>query len=241
MIAHSDALAHRSLARPRARLREPTPRSSTTGAPALYSEARAELTLVARAQRGESEAMEQILAEHQGRIRRLTQSIVPNPLDAEEVAQDVMVTVWSKIDRFRGDASLTTWIHRMAVNRALMHKGRDRAALSLSLDEDRPGDRSNPQGPAVSSARTHRLVDPTLRGEFWAMVWQAADRLDDKYRVVFVLRDVEGMTTAETARALGLRVPAVKSRLHRARKTLREQLSAYFNEKAMGEELALIA
>ena len=184
--------------------------------------------------------MEQILAEHQGRIQRLIQSIVPNPMDAEEVAQDVMVAVWSKIDRFRGDASLTTWIHRIAVNRALMHKGRDRAALYLSLDVDRTV-RSNPQGPAVGDARTHKLVDPTLQGEFWAMVWQAVDRLDDNYRVVFVLRDVEGMTTAETARALGLRVPAVKSRLHRARKALRKQLSAYFNEKAMGEELALIA
>ncbi len=213
-----------------------------TAAPALYSEGwPAELSLVARAQRGDLEAMEQILAEHQGRIQRLIQSIVPNPMDAEEVAQDVMVAVWSKIDRFRGDASLTTWIHRIAVNRALMYRRRDRAALSLSLDEGWAGGRSNLQGPAVGNARTHRLVDPTLRREFWDMVWQAADRLDDKYRAVFVLRDVEGMTTAETARALGLRVPAVKSRLRRARRALRKSLSAYFNEKAIGEELALIA
>lgn len=216
--------------------REGTP----TAGPGLSESRMAELWLVQRAQRGEPGAMEQILSEHRGRIERLTQSIVRNPMDAEEVAQDVLMAVSKKIDRFRGDSTLSTWIHRIAVNAALMHKRRDRSSRSMSLDEARPADKSELQSPLAESW-THQPADPTLRREFWEVMWEAVDRLDGKYRSVFVLRDVEGLTTEETANTLGLKIPAVKSRLHRARNALRKRLSGYFNPGSMAEDFALAA
>ena len=88
---------------------------------------RAQAALVARARKGENAALNQIFTEHRGRIERLAQSIVKDPMDAEEVVQDVLLTVSAKLDRFRGDSSLSTWIHRIAVNAALMHRRHRRA------------------------------------------------------------------------------------------------------------------
>ncbi len=161
-------------------------------------------------------------------------------MDAEEVAQDVLMAVSRKISRFRGDSTLSTWIHRIAVNAALMHKRRDRSSRSMSLDEARPADKSELQRP-LGESWAHQPSDPILQREFWEVMWEAVDRLDGKYRSVFVLRDVEGLTTEETANTLGLKIPAVKSRLHRARNALRKRLSGYFNPGSMAEDFALAA
>ena len=215
---------------------ESTPASPANGSrrrAGTPAERLAEASLVARAQRGEKAAMEQILATHRGRIERLTGSILRNSMDAEEVVQDVLVAVTNKIDRFRGEANLSTWIHRIAVNAALMHKRRNRSGRSVSLDEARPAveDRDS------SEARTRheQSMDPSLRQEVWHKVWNAVDDLDDKYRSVFILRDVEGLSTEEAARTLGLKIPAVKSRLHRARNSLRQSLGEYFDRQSPSE------
>jgi len=190
---------------------------------------RAQAALVARARNGDNAALTQILTEHRGRIERLAHSIVRDPMDAEEVVQDVLLTIAAKLDRFRGDANLSTWIHRIAVNTALMHRRRKRA-VTVPLDEARPAVELAEANAA--QAGFSQAMDPTLRTELWEKVWEAVDGLGEKYRGVFILRDVEGLSTEEAARALGLKVPAVKSRLHRARHALRVALRPYVEEPA---------
>ena len=107
-----------------------------------------------------------------------------------------------------------------------MQGRRDRSSSVISLDTisaEWPQYEIQPQNPPV---------DRTLRAELWSVVWDAVDGRDSKYRTVFVLRDMDGLSTEETARALGLKVPAVKSRLHRARKVLKAQLAWYFDGSA---------
>ena len=210
----------------------------TTRVPMTPAQRRAERSLVTRAQQGESEAIESLLHQHRGRIERLANSIVKNPMDAEEVAQDVMMAVTHKIDRFRGDASLSTWIHRIAINAALMHRRRDKSSTVVSMEDAPPiVERRDLNGQPRRAA-----ADPTLQQEFWQKVWNAVDDLDDKYRTAFILRDVEGLSTEDAATALGLKVPALKSRLHRARLALRQQLGPYFESDAGGlREPALAA
>ena len=196
-----------------------------------------EPALISRAQGGDGEAVSEILIRHRGRVQRLAHSIVRNPMDAEEVVQDVMMTIANKIDRFRGDANLTTWIHRIAVNAALMQRRRDRSAAVVSLEAGSSHDddgRGVPL-PATSAAvcavaAQDPPVDRTVRQEFWAVIWDAVGELDAKYRSVFVMRDVDGLSTEETAQALGLKIPAVKSRLHRARRRLKSHLAWYFED-----------
>ena len=204
-----------------------TTRSGRSPRSGAGDDRRAQAALVARARDGEADALTQILTEHRGRIERLAHSIVRDPLDAEEVVQDVLLTISAKLDRFRGDASLTTWIHRIAVNAALMHRRRKRA-VTVPLDEARPA--MDREDAAAARAGFEQATDPTLRSELWEKVWEAVDGLGEKYRGVFILRDVEGLSTEEAARALGLKVPAVKSRLHRARHALREALRPYIEE-----------
>ena len=197
-----------------------------------------EPALISRAQGGDGEAVSEILIRHRGRVQRLAHSIVRNPMDAEEVVQDVMMTIANKIDRFRGDANLTTWIHRIAVNAALMQRRRDRSASVFSLETTSSYDDDDGHGvplPATAAAVSAIApqdppVDRTLRKEFWAVIWDAVGELDAKYRSVFVMRDVDGLSTEETAQALGLKIPAVKSRLHRARRRLKSHLAWYFED-----------
>ncbi len=181
-----------------------------------------EAALISRAKHGDRQAIGQILTQHRTRIQRLAHSIVRNPMNAEEVVQDVMMAITNKIDRFRGEANLTTWVHRITVNAALMHRRKDRSSSVVSLDTT-----SSDEALYETLLPQNPPVDRTLRKEFWTIVWDAVDALDSKYRTVFVLREVDGLSTEETAQALGLKVPAVKSRLHRAREALKEQLAWY--------------
>lgn len=191
-----------------------------------------ELELVARARNGEQEAFEALLNRYQARITRLVFSILKDLMDTEEVVQDVFLTVFEKIDQFRGEARFSTWVHRIAVNAALMRRRRARAGVEVSLDELMPAfdDRGHI---AVSVADwSEQAGDPVLRQEARAVIQKAVDGLDEKYQTVFLLRDVEGLSTEETAGVLGLGVPAVKSRLHRARLYLRRELAQYFENVA---------
>lgn len=206
-----------------------------------------ESALVTRAQDGDDDAIGEILSRHRGRIQRLAHSIVRNQMDAEEVVQDVMMAIARKIDRFRGEANLTTWIHRITVNAALMQRRRDRSASIVSLEtttsqDDYAHSLELPERPEWRGAiEEHEPpVDRTLRQEFWSVVWDAVGELDAKYGSVFVMRDVDGLSTVETAQALGLKIPAVKSRLHRARKALKSHLAWYF-DGAGREPFALAA
>jgi RNA polymerase sigma-70 factor, ECF subfamily len=179
---------------------------------------------------GEAEAFDLLLRRYQDRVMRIVFSILPDPMDREETVQDVFVAVFKKIAGFRGDSSLSTWIHRIAVNTALMRRRRYRPERTIEFDEALlPAFEANGHIAVDIRDWSDRALDPALAGEARRLIQSAVDRLDEKYQSVFVLRDIEGLSTQETAEALELNIPAVKSRLHRARLYLRRELAAYFD------------
>lgn len=194
-----------------------------------------ERTLIERARHGDAGAFDAVLNRHQDRVLRVIYSILKDPMDTEEVAQDVFLTVFEKIDSFRADSTFTTWIHRIAVNAALMHRRRSRSNTVLSLDDMMPAFDENGHIIEAVADWTRQAEDPALRNEARQVIQTAVEELDAKYRIVFLLRDVEGFTTEETAGILDMGIPAVKSRLHRARLYLRRALAGYF-DKQLGEQ-----
>ncbi len=195
-----------------------------------------ELELVQQARHGDVGAFETLLDRYQPRVLRIVLPIVKNSMDAEEVVQDVFLSVFQKIDRFRGDSSLSTWIHRIAVNTALMRRRRHKPGVDVPLDDVLPAFEENGHIAADVADWSREATDPALLEEASAVISAAVDHLDDKYLSVFMLRDVEGLSTAETAGILELGISAVKSRLHRARLYLRQELAEYFDRRTRREE-----
>ena len=190
-----------------------------------------EVQLVERARAGDLEAFEELLGRHQQRVMRVVLSILKEPMDAEEVAQDVFLTVFEKIDHFRGDSSFSTWLHRVAVNAALMRRRKSKADRSVPLDEVMPSFDERGHLAVDIADWSQQAGDPVLAREAGEVIEAAVEKLDEMYRTVFALRDVQGFSTEETAEILELSVPAVKSRLHRARLFLRRELAEYFEKR----------
>lgn len=170
----------------------------------------------------------EVLREHGPRVYSLARRLLDNDADAEDVTQDVMLQVLRKFDSFRGDAAFATWLHRVTVNAALEYRRkrgvRDRRrAPEAALDEP-TGDRTParrwtaPPEQELLDRETRQLIEAAIAG------------LPEAYRDVYVLADVEGLPNAEIAGLLGLAVPAVKSRLHRARLMVRDALAPHFEE-----------
>ena len=200
-------------------------------APEQSAAASDEVQLVERARAGDLEAFEELLGRHQQRVMRVVLSILKEPMDAEEVAQDVLLTVFEKIDHFRGDSSFSTWLHRVAVNAALMRRRKSKADRSVPLDDVMPSFDERGHLAVDIADWSQQAGDPVLAREAGEVIEAAVEKLDEMYRTVFGLRDVQGFSTEETAEILELSVPAVKSRLHRARLFLRRELAEYFEKR----------
>ena len=184
--------------------------------------------LIENTREGDLQAFELLVERYQPRVNRVTMSVLKNTADAEEVSQDVFLTVFGKIEHFRGDSSFWTWVHRIAVNSALMRRRRLKSNNHLSLEEVMPSfdERGYIKGSVVDWS--HNAGDPAIQEEERVRIKEAVAQLEYKYRIVFVLRQLEDLSTEETARILGLTTAAVKSRLHRARLFLRSHLADYF-------------
>jgi len=200
--------------------------------PSAHQNESDERQLIDLARNGDATAFEQVLDRHQERVLRVAYSILRNPMDTEEVTQDVFLTVFEKIDSFRGDSSFTTWIHRITVNAALMRKRRNRSRKDILLEEVMPVFEENGHIAADVPDWSEQASDPALQSEARTVIQAAVDQLDEKYQTVFLLRDVEGLSSEDTASILELSIPAVKSRLHRARLFLRRELAVYFEKQA---------
>ncbi len=178
---------------------------------------------------GDPAAIEQLIAEHSGRIYRLAFGITRNHADAEEVTQDVFMTVLTKGGTFEGRSALSTWIYRVTSNAALNKRRGKWREMEISLEEQLPtfkddGHRSG--DPTYLAADWS--VDPeraALQGETRRILELALDTLPPRYRAILVLRDVEELSNEQVAEVMGESVGSVKSRLHRARMALREQLT----------------
>lgn len=180
--------------------------------------------LVASAKSGDAAAFEELVNRYERKIFRLTMNITRNREDAEDAMQDAFMKAYSHLSTFQEDSRFYTWLVRIAANEALMRL-RKRRPNQVSLDEPvKGGDDLMPReirdwGPSpeqrFAQSEMHEILD------------QLIDQLDPDFRTVFVLRDIEELSTEETAATIGISVPAVKSRLLRARLKLRQNLDRY--------------
>src|SRR3954449_6808869 len=192
-----------------------------------------ELVLVDAAREGDIAAFEQLIKKYDRNVFRIAQHITQNREDAQDVVQDAFLKAYQNLEQFQGNSKFYTWLVRIAVNEALMRLRRRRNDRTVSLDEDvETEDGSIPREVADWAPNPEQLYGTSELGDILKKTIQG---LSPGFRTVFVLRDVEGLSTEETAEMLNLSVPAVKSRLLRARLQLRERLSRYFKNKKGGD------
>ncbi|MGB9457014.1 MAG: sigma-70 family RNA polymerase sigma factor [Bryobacteraceae bacterium] len=188
-----------------------------------------EAALVAQSREGDGRAFGELVRRYEGKIFRLAQHVTQNREDAEDVLQETFLKAYEHLDQFQGTARFYTWIVRIAVNQALMKLRRRRTDRSVSLDE--AIDTGEDTIVREVAAWDENPEQKFSRAEFGQILDAAILGLEPAYRSVFVLRDIDELSTEETADALGLSIPAVKSRLLRARLQLREKLTRHFKRK----------
>jgi RNA polymerase sigma-70 factor (ECF subfamily) len=179
---------------------------------------------------GDRQGFARLVDTYSPRIYRLAVRMLRDPLEAEDVLQETFLNAFRALDQFEGRSSLGTWLYRIAANQALMRLRRNHPDV-VSVDEPIPG--------SDGEDLPRQLYDwcclpeeEFMTAEVQAQLEAAIQGLSPALRSVFVLRDLEGLSTLETAETLGISEPAVKTRLLRARLRLREQLSGYFAERA---------
>jgi RNA polymerase sigma-70 factor (ECF subfamily) len=218
---------------------EPAHGLPADGAPAaeVPAEIHPDVALVERARAGDAAAFEVLIKQYERQIFRTALHITQNREDAEDITQDVFFKAFQKLDQFQGNSKFSTWLVRIAVNESLMRLRKRKTSKTVSMDQDVetnegsiPRDfaewRPNPEQ-NYSQSELAEILRKTIAG------------LPPGFRTVFTLRDIENLSTEETAEALGLSVPAVKSRLLRARLQLRERLSRYFRKGNDGAREAM--
>ncbi len=167
-------------------------------------------------------------------IYRLGLRMLGTPQDAEDVLQNTFLNVWMHLSTFEGRSSLSTWIYRIAANEALMLIRKKKP--EINLDDSQAGDNDEDLLPTQFVDWSALPENVLLSSESQKYLDSAIQTLPESMRIVFVLRDVEGLSIKETADALNLTETNVKTRLLRARMFLREQLSTYYGERITREE-----
>lgn len=181
--------------------------------------------LLRLAQAGDLEAFAEFVRLHERRVRGLLGRLLDDERDVDEAAQDTFVQAWRNLDRFRGDAAPFTWLYRIAVNEALQRARRKR--LDVRPLEDVPGLDVGPE-PGATGPLPPEIAESH---ELSAFVAERLRALPVEFRAPLVLRDLEGWSNQEVADALGLTVPAAKSRIHRARMQLRHELDLWLKRR----------
>jgi len=188
-----------------------------------------DVALVERVRAGDVAAYETLVRKYERQIFRIAQHITQNREDAEDVMQDAFVKAFEKLDQFQGNSKFYTWLVRIAVNESLMRLRRRRTGKLVSMDDEILTEEGSV--PRDFADWAPNPEDNYNQAELAEILKKTIQGLPPGFRVVFVLRDVDGLSTEETAETLGLSIPAVKSRLLRARLQLRERLSRYFKRK----------
>jgi len=181
--------------------------------------------LVERCKSGEREAYDELMRRHQDRVFNVVYRCVGNHEDASDIAQEVFIRAFRAIEGFQGQAALSTWLHRIAINEVINHRRRAGAKRKIRTV---PIERNNPDSeghgsddPPDTSTEPSRVMVEKEREQ---LIQEAIDSLDDDHRTVVVLKDIEGYRYEEIAEIIGCPRGTVKSRLHRARLELREKL-----------------
>ncbi|MGH3914922.1 MAG: RNA polymerase sigma factor [Pseudonocardiaceae bacterium] len=174
-----------------------------------------DLTLVVRAQEGDTYAFATLVRRHQRKLYRLAARLLDDPRDAEDAVQEAFVTAWRRLEGFRGDAAFSSWMYRIVTNRCLKMLSKRRPAISLDDLEDRPGpDRGSPEQAAETGDRA-------------AALQRALQNLPADQRACWVLRELHGLSYEDIADIVGSGPDAVRGRLHRARRKLAEVMTPW--------------
>ena len=184
--------------------------------------------LVEKVRAGCDISFEEIIRRYETKVHNLAFRLTRNAQDAEEVLQDVFVTVYRKLDGFEGKAKFSSWLYRITVNASFMKLRKRKQDKSVSLTEMLPQlqNKEITQQVAYGARSDSRAVN----GEMRQVLENAISRLPEDYRAVFVLRDVDGLSNKEVSKMLQLSIPAVKSRLHRSRIMLRKRLNRFYQD-----------
>jgi RNA polymerase sigma-70 factor (ECF subfamily) len=192
-----------------------------------------ESVLVAQARTGDAAAFTTLVNRYERKIYRLAKHITQNDEDAEDVLQEAFLKAYEHLDGFQGNSKFYTWIVRIAVNEALMKLRKRKGDRTVPLDE--PVDTGEEMVTREIAVWEDNPEQRYSREEMQELLDQAIQTLKPDFRTVFMLRDIEELSTEETAETLGISIPAVKSRLLRARLALREKLTRQFKRK--GEDV----
>ncbi|MEX2264524.1 MAG: sigma-70 family RNA polymerase sigma factor [Bryobacteraceae bacterium] len=191
-----------------------------------------ETELVSKARAGDPQAFGDLVRAYERKIFRLAMHITRNREDAEDVLQETFLKAYERLDQFQGASKFYTWLVRIGVNESLMKLRKRKLDRSVSLDEEI--DTGEDTLVREIAAWDENPEQRYSREEMNEILSQVVDTLPISFRTVFILRDIEELSTEETAAALNLSVPAVKSRLLRARLQLRDKLTRFF--KLKGED-----
>ncbi len=186
--------------------------------------------LVKKSQEGDYTSFEELVRRHERKIYKLAYRMMGNKEDANDILQETFLRAFRKLSSFEGKSKFSTWLYRIAVNLCLMRKRKEKKMKTVSLDV--------PVLTAGGDEIKRELRDDwsenplaTLENEeVREILSKAIDLLPEEYRTVLILRGVNGFSNEEVAKMLEISLPAVKSRLHRARLSLRDALSKYFKE-----------
>ncbi|MGE5275690.1 MAG: sigma-70 family RNA polymerase sigma factor [Acidobacteriota bacterium] len=207
----------------------PAARPGAVGGPAAGSR-----SLLERLKAGEHEAFESLVCEHGGRLLAVARHFLASEEDARDAVQEAFLSAFRALPRFRGESSLSTWLHRIVINAALMKARRASRAPERRIEEllprfDGQGRHLGPVEPWDEAGASPEAV--ASNAEARQAIRACVQSLPLSHRVVLILRDVEGLSTHETARLLALTPNAVKIRLHRARLALRGLLAPHFGPR----------
>jgi len=185
-----------------------------------------ELELIERAKASDKKALAELVTKYEKTIFSFAFKICRNREKAENTMQETFMSVLKSLHQFDGKSKFSTWLYRIVVNHCLMMARSEMHKDKFHSIDEEEFDFEEPEVKHWSDLPENKLLNDELK----KLMDEAIEKLPPDYRIVFMLRDVEGLSTQETAETLGLSVPAVKSRLHRARLFLRNELKPYFEK-----------
>ncbi len=201
----------------------------------LTLEETSDIELVKKFQKGCSFSFEELVSRYETKVHSLAMRLTRNTEDAEEVLQDVFITVYRKADSFEGKAKFSSWLYRITCNAAFMKLRKRKQEQAIPMEDMMPHLQERAMNEEVQF--NYRSDTVTFNNEIREALETAIGKLPEEYRAVFILRDVDGLSNKEVGDILELSIPAVKSRLHRSRLMLRKKLKRFYEDYTHGEKV----